>query len=489
MPHAVLIIEDEVILSKNLAKFLEREGFEAKVVPDGEQGLKTLDSFRPDAVLLDYNLPGINGLEVLQKIRQRDRHVKVIMVTGHGNVQVAVDAMKGGADDYLAKPVVLTELKLLLENALGRERVESRLDYYQKRDADGSSLANMVGASAAMSSLKNNIKRLVEAEFNLRDGDLPAVLITGETGTGKELVARAVHFDGPRRDKPFIELNCASIPTNLLESELFGYERGAFTDAKERKLGLAEAADGGTLFLDEIGDVDLSIQAKLLKLLEEKVIRRLGSVRDIKVDVRIIAATNRPLEQMVRENKFRSDLYFRLRMVQIPLPPLRDRGEDILQLARGFLEVQRARYGKAGLHFTTETERLLLKYAWPGNVRELRNMVEQVVLMSQGDSILPHHIPFCSDLSVAQEAASAPEAQFARAAPAGAPAGSGQSFPKEGISLEEVERNYLLQALESSGWNITQAARLLGLSRDTLRYRIEKYGLRPDAGSVTGSPS
>jgi len=489
MPHAVLIIEDEVILSKNLTKFLEREGFEAKAVPDGEQGLKILDSFRPDAVLLDYNLPGMNGLEVLQKIRQRDRHVKVIMVTGHGNVQVAVDAMKGGADDYLAKPVVLTELKLLLENALGRERVETRLDYYQKRDADGSSLANMVGASPAMTSLKNNIKRLVEAEFNLRDGDLPAVLITGETGTGKELVARAVHFDGPRRDKPFIELNCASIPTNLLESELFGYERGAFTDAKERKLGLAEAADGGTLFLDEIGDVDLSIQAKLLKLLEEKVIRRLGSVRDIKVDVRIIAATNRPLEQMVRESKFRSDLYFRLRMVQIPLPPLRDRGEDILQLSRGFLEVQRARYGKPGLHFTPETERLLLKYAWPGNVRELRNMVEQVVLMSQGDSILPQHIPFCSDLTIAQEAQSAPEAQFARAAPAGYPASPAQSFPKEGISLEEVERNYLLQALESSGWNITQAARLLGLSRDTLRYRIEKYGLRPDAADVTGGSS
>ncbi len=483
MPRAVLIIEDEVILSKNLAKFLEREGFEAKAVPDGEQGLKMLDSFRPDAVLLDYNLPGMNGLEVLQRIRQRDRAVKVIMVTGHGNVQVAVDAMKGGADDYLAKPVVLTELKLLLDNALGRERVETRLDYYHKRDAEGGSLENMIGNSPAMTSLKSNIRRLVEAEFTLRDGDLPAVLITGETGTGKELVARAIHFDGPRRDQPFIELNCASIPSTLLESELFGYERGAFTDAKERKLGLAEAADGGTLFLDEIGDVDLPIQAKLLKLLEERVLRRLGSVRDIKVDVRILAATNRPLEQMVRENRFRSDLYFRLRMVQIAIPPLRERGEDILELARGFLSIQRARYGKPDLHFTPETERMLLQYAWPGNVRELRNMVEQVVLMSQGDSILPHHIPFCSDLGVGQAA----PAVSAQPGPPAAPAPPG--FPREGISLEEVERSYLLQALESSGWNITQAARLLGLSRDTLRYRIEKYGLRPDAAGVPKASS
>jgi DNA-binding NtrC family response regulator len=485
MPHAVLIVEDEVILAKNLTKYLEREGFEVKAVTSGEHALPLLDSFKPDAVLLDFNLPGMNGLQVLAKIRERDRETKVILVTGHGNVQVAVDAMKGGANDYLSKPVVLTELKLLLENALGAERVQTRLDYYQKREAEGSSLESILGDSPAINALKSNIKRLVEAEYHLKDRDLPAVLITGETGTGKELVARAIHFDGPRRQKSFIELNCASIPSNLLESELFGYERGAFTDAKERKLGLAEAADGGTLFLDEIGDVDLQIQAKLLKLLEEKVIRRLGSVRDIKVDVRIIAATNRPLELMVRESRFRSDLFFRLRMVQISIPPLRERGEDALDLARAFLEVQRSRYGKPRLEFSPEAERLLSSYAWPGNVRELRNMVEQVVLMSQDNTILPQHIPFCSGLG--PEAASpAPAAGDAPAA-AGTPPPRG--FPKEGISLEEVERNFLLQALESSGWNITQAARLLGLSRDTLRYRIEKYGLRSDWGGEPKTPA
>jgi two-component system response regulator AtoC len=479
MAHAVLIVEDEVILAKNLTKYLEREGFEVKSVTSGEQALPLLDSFKPDAVVLDFNLPGMNGLQVLAKIRERDRDTKVILVTGHGNVQVAVDAMKGGANDYLSKPVVLTELKLLLENALGEERAQTRLDYYQKREAEGGSLEGILGTSPAINALKDSIRRLVEAEYHLKGRDLPAVLITGETGTGKELVARAIHFDGPRRQKPFIELNCASIPSNLLESELFGYERGAFTDAKERKLGLAEAADGGTLFLDEIGDVDLQIQAKLLKLLEEKVIRRLGSVRDIKVDVRIIAATNRPLEHMVRENRFRSDLFFRLRMVQIAIPPLRERGEDALLLARSFLETQRTRYGKPRLGFSPEAERLLLQYAWPGNVRELRNLVEQVVLMSQGTVILPQHIPFCSNLG--------PEPAVSAPAPGvpGAPASRG--FPKEGISLEEVERNFLLQALESSGWNITQAARLLGLSRDTLRYRIEKYGLRADSGSVPNS--
>jgi DNA-binding NtrC family response regulator len=480
MAHAVLIVEDELILAKNVTKYLEREGFEVKAVTSGEQALPLIDSFKPDAVLLDFNLPGMNGLQVLARIRERDRETKVIMVTGHGNVQVAVDAMKGGANDYLSKPVVLTELKLLLENALGEERIQSRLDYYQKREAEGGSLASIAGASSAIASLKSSIKRLVEAEFHLKDRDLPAVLITGETGTGKELVSRAIHFEGPRRQKPFIELNCASIPSNLLESELFGYERGAFTDAKERKLGLVEAADGGTLFLDEIGDVDLQIQAKLLKLLEEKVIRRLGSVRDIRVDVRIIAATNRPLELMVRENRFRSDLFFRLRMVQIAIPPLRERGEDALLLARSFLETQRQRYGKRDLSFTPEAERLLLNYSWPGNVRELRNMVEQVVLMSQGSAIQPQHIPFCSDLGMAPEAAAAP----APAAAAGAPPQAGRAFPREGISLEDVERNFLLQALETSGWNITQAARLLGLSRDTLRYRIEKYGLRAPSGDL-----
>jgi len=468
MPRAVLIIEDEAILAKNVCRFLEREGFEAQAADTGEQGLSLLDSFRPDAILLDYNLPGMNGLEVLQKIRAQDRNVKVIMVTGHGNVQVAVDAMKAGADDYLAKPVVLTELKLLLDSALGQERTASRLSYYQKRDAEGSSLQSILGESPPMQALKGSITQLVQAEFTLRDGELPAVLITGETGTGKELVARALHFDGPRSQRPFIELNCASIPSTLLESELFGYERGAFTDAKERKLGLAEAADGGTLFLDEIGDVDLQIQAKLLKLLEEKVLRRLGSVRDIKVDVRIIAATNRPLEQMVKENKFRSDLYFRLRMVQIPIPPLRERGADILMLARSFLEVQRARYGKPKLKFSPDAEQLMLAYSWPGNVRELRNLVEQVVLMAQGDAVLPQHIPFCAELGLTE------------AGPGAAAAPAPAAFPKEGVNLEQVEREYLLKALESSDWNITQAARLLGLSRDTLRYRIEKYRLRPE---------
>jgi two-component system, NtrC family, response regulator AtoC len=473
MARAILIIEDEIILAKNLTRFLEREGFEAKAVHNGEDGLALLDNYRPDAILLDYNLPGMNGLQVLQKIRERDHQVKIIMVTGHGSAQVAVDAMKSGADDYLSKPLLLTELKLLLDNALGRERIDSALSYYQKRDAVGSSLSNIIGSSPAMVALKDSIKRLVDAEFNLRDTGMPAVLVTGETGTGKELVSRAIHFDGPRSQNPFIEMNCASIPATLLESELFGYERGAFTDAKERKLGLVEAADSGTLFLDEIGDVAPQIQAKLLKLLEEKSVRRLGSVRDIKVDVRIIAATNQPLEQMVREGRFRSDLYFRLRMVQIHIPPLRERGEDILTLARSYLEVQRARYSKLRLHFTAETERLLLDYSWPGNVRELRNMIEQIVLMAYSDEVLPHHIPFCAELGKHEETTPVAAAPSLRPATA---------FPREGINLEQVERDYLLKALESSGWNITQAARLLGLSRDTLRYRIEKYNLRQGSG-------
>jgi DNA-binding NtrC family response regulator len=317
-----------------------------------------------------------------------------------------------------------------------------------------------------MQALKSTIRQLLDAEKGMRDGELPAVLITGETGTGKELVARALHFDGVRHSHPFVELNCAAIPTQLLEAELFGYERGAFTDARERKIGLAEAADGGTLFLDEIGDIELGLQGKLLRLLEEKTVRRLGSIRDYRANVRIVAATNRPLEQLVQESKFRPDLYFRLRIIQLALPPLRDRGEDILRLAELFLSLHSARYGKKQLRFSPEAERALQTYVWPGNVRELRNVIEQTVLLINGEVIEPAHLTFCATLGTPLAA---------REATAPSPADPAQ--PGEGSKLEQVERDLLIQALKTTSWNVTQAAKLLGLSRDTMRYRIEKYGL------------
>jgi DNA-binding NtrC family response regulator len=466
MSHAVLIIEDEATLAKNMKRYLEQHGFDVRAVPSAEEGLAQLDEYKPDIILLDFHLPGMSGLEAIARIRSRDSQTRLVMITGEGSVQLAVDAMKAGAYDYLSKPVALSELKLLLEKALGQDRIEQAFSYYQQREAGQGGLARILGASPPIRALHATIRQLLEAEQRLEQGTPPAVLITGETGTGKELVARALHFDGKRRARPFIEINCASIPTQLLEAELFGYERGAFTDARTRKLGLAEAAEGGTLFLDEIGDVEPGLQGKLLKLLEQKLVRRLGGLRDMKVDVRIIAATNRPLEQMVQEGRFRSDLFFRLRGVQLALPPLRARGEDIILLAREFLALHGARYGKKQLRFANETELALLGYAWPGNVRELLNLIEETVLLSGTELIRPEQLSLCLTLGAPR-----------RESDAGASGRAAAEIPGEGLKLDQVERSLVLQALEKTAWNVTRAARLLGLSRDTLRYRIGKYNL------------
>jgi two-component system response regulator AtoC len=460
MTRAVLIIEDELVLAKNIKTYLERHEYEAVTAHSGEDGIDKLDSFLPDVVVLDYHLPKMHGLEVLAQIQRKSAGIKVIMITGNATVEVAVQAMKAGAFDYLAKPVVLSELKLLVDRALGQERVENTLNYMQAKQASRSELKNLLGESPPMLVLKEKIRRLSVAESSLSDNDLPAVLITGETGTGKEVVARAVHFEGPRKAHPFIELNCATIPAHLLEAELFGYERGAFTDARERKYGLVEAADGGTLFLDEIGELDLPVQIKLLKVLEEKKVRRLGGLRENRINFRIIAATNQDLQRRVQEGKFRSDLYYRLRMVHLPLPPLRERDGDIRLLARAFLAMHGARYRKPELYFTREAEQKLLGWHWPGNVRELRNMLEQIVLMAQDSAITPAELLL--------PALPPPDETGPMAPPA----------TSDALNLEGMERQFLVTALGKSDWNVTQAARMLGLSRDALRYRMEKYSIK-----------
>jgi len=475
MGHAVLIIEDEATLAKNIKSFLERHGFEARVAATAEEGLEQLDVFKPDVVLLDFHLPGMDGMEALAKINARDAQVRTIMITGHGSIQMAVDAMKAGASDYLSKPVVLSELRLRIEKTLGQDRVKQALNYYQDRVAQGSGLNKLIGESTSMRALRSTIEQLLNAERQLQDGVAPAVLIIGDTGTGKELVASALHFESRRRERPFVELNCASIPGQLLESELFGYERGAFTDARGRKIGLVEAADGGTLFLDEIGDIELGLQGKLLKLLEEKSVRRLGSLRDVQVDVRIVAATNKPLEELVQAGKFRSDLYFRLRGVQLLLPMLRDRGDDILLLARHFLKVNGARYQKTDLMFSREAEKVLLNYAWPGNVRELRNVVEEAVLLASAPAIGADQLSLCTTLGKVPPGSSTP------------PQSMVPVIPSEGLQPEDVERSLVLQALQKTSWNVTRAAKLLGLSRDTLRYRIEKFNLVEHRRTEPGS--
>ncbi|MBS1159552.1 MAG: two-component, sigma-54 specific, transcriptional regulator, Fis family [Proteobacteria bacterium] len=462
MSHALLIIEDEVVLAKNIRIYFERAGYEVRAATSAEDGLRELDLFKPDVVLLDYQLPGMNGIEMLAALRKIDPAIKVVMLTGQGSVDLAVQAMKLGATDFLTKPVVLEKMRLLLEKLFSEEQSGQVLSYYHSRDSRQSGINLLIGESAPMRELKATLSRLLAAEAALGDDAPPAVLITGETGSGKEVLARALHFEGPRRNGPFIELNCGTIPTQLLESELFGYERGAFTDAKEKKIGLVQAADGGTLFLDEIGDMGLPLQVKLLKMLEEKIVRPLGSVRDRKVNVRIVAATHQPLEQFISDGRFRSDLYFRLRIVQLHLPPLRERGHDILLLARHFLAQQSARYGKPDLRFAADAEAALLRHRWRGNVRELRNLIEQTVLLASEPVIRAAHMAFF----VMPEAGStvANGAALADLAPAS-------------LHLDEVERDLIVKALDAESWNVTKAARLLGISRDTLRYRMEKHQL------------
>jgi two-component system response regulator AtoC len=454
----LLLIEDEATLAKNVERYLERHGWDVEIAGSAEEGLARVASVQPDVVVLDFQLPGMDGLAALATIRERDPQARVVMLTGHGSIKLAVDAMKAGAADFLSKPVVLADLKRVLDRLAGEGRMRNELAYYHKREAGG--LEQIAGESAPILELKGRIRRLVEAEAGDSGGPAPCILITGETGSGKELVARACHYESRRRDGPFMEVNCAAIPANLLESELFGYERGAFTGARERKVGLIEAADGGTLFLDEIGEADAATQAKLLKVLEDRRIRRLGGLQERHVDVRVIAATNQLLEQRAQEGRFRADLLYRLRVVQLEVPPLRERGGDAILLAGQFLGQFARRYGKPGLSFAPSALEAIARHDWPGNVRELRNLIERTVLLAQGGAI-----------SAAELAL--PAAGAAQARP---PTG----FAGMGLALEEVERDLVRNALERTGWNVTHAARILGITRDTLRYRMEKHGLRRD---------
>jgi DNA-binding NtrC family response regulator len=464
MGRAVLIIDDEQTLARNLSVYLERLGWETLSCGSAEEGLARYADFKPDVVLLDHNLPGMSGLETLGRIRHNDPEARVVMMTGFGGIELAVSAMKQGAADYLAKPLALGELKLLLERLLTQSRLESRVDYYREREAGDSGLDKIIGDSDSVRALRERIQTLLDAESRLVDGEPPTVLIQGDTGTGKELVARALHFGGPRRSQPFVELNCGAMPTQLVEAELFGYEKGAFTDARQRKAGLVETAEGGTLFLDEIGEADPSTQVKLLKLLEDRRFRRLGGLREQQANLRIVTATHRPLDQMVRDGLFRADLFYRLRIVELKVPPLRERGLDIVKLANHYLQWHARRYRRPVPTLSADAQALLLRHAWPGNVRELRNAMEQAVLLSRSSTLAARDLGL-----MAGEAPSAGAAAT--------------SISDDDLNLERIERRFIDTAMSRSADNVTQAARLLGISRDTLRYRLERLGARESSSS------
>ena len=474
----VLIVDDERTLARAIKAFLTESGYEAEVAGDAEQALRLLETMRPDVVFCDVRLPGMNGIELLRRIREFDAAIPVIIMTAHGTIEGAVEAVKLGAFDYLKKPVDLEELRLLADRARENSQLRQELSYYRRRDAArGTPLAGVVGDSPAIRAVLDQAREIATLD------QTPPVLITGETGTGKGLVARTIHGASPRVGKPFIEVNCTALPATLMEAELFGHERGAFTDAKESRMGLFEAAEGGFLFLDEVGDVELSLQGKLLKAVEDRTVRRVGGIRDRRVDVRILAATNRDLERDVHREQFRRDLYFRLAVIILHLPPLRERGGDILLLAQHYLDRFNTKYGKQVRQIETGARELLLEYPWPGNVRELSHVIERAVLWSRGTTLDAEHLSLMAPLPPAdggERPAPAPASASAAPASTAPPASNGElgTLPAPGMDLESWERAMIEQALRECDGNQTRAAQRLGISRDTLRYRLKKYGIQ-----------
>jgi two-component system response regulator PilR (NtrC family) len=459
----ILVVDDERSMRDFLEILLRREGYQVETTGSAEQGLRAFSAAPHDLVLTDLQLPGMSGLDMLSEIKTRAasgaRDAPVILITAYGNTSIAVDAIKRGAYDYVAKPFNNDELKLTIRRAL-RERALREENLRLKTELkDRYHFESLVGSSAAMQEVYELVERIKDARINS--------LILGESGTGKELVARAIHFSGVRRDSPFVAVNCGAIPESLIESELFGYMKGAFTGAVRDKIGFFEAADKGTIFLDEIGEMPLLTQVKVLRAIQERRIIPVGSTEEREVDLRILAATNRDLEVEVREGRFREDLFYRLNVITIRVPPLRERRADIPELARHFIARFAREYGKPIEGLTPEAIRLLQQYDFPGNVRELENLIERSVALANGPRIgvelLPAKVRPQEDLSLEE----APEA-----------------FPPEGVDLDgrlqSYELYWLNRALEEAGGNKTRAAELLRMSFRSFRYRLQKHGITAD---------
>ncbi|HEY2776231.1 MAG TPA: sigma-54 dependent transcriptional regulator [Candidatus Binatia bacterium] len=473
----IVLVEDEDVLRRYLAGTLQRLEHTVRAAETAEDGLRLIEEGEPDILLSDFRLPGMTGYELLQSVKESFPSVSVVLLTAHGTVEDAVAAMRAGASDYLTKPVNLQELGLIIDRCLASKGLRNELDYYRKRDlAPGSAhddaepdTVGLVGEAASVRALRELLLRL--AAHQKRGGGGPTVLITGETGTGKGLIARALHRAAPRHDAPFIEVNCAALPDHLLEAELMGYERGAFTGAIRSKPGLFEAAEGGTIFLDEIGRMSLDLQAKILKVIDERVLRRLGSTRDRVLRCSVVTASHLDLEAAVQRGSFLPDLYHRINVFRIQSPPLRERGDDIVLLADHFLTRHAAEYGLTPPQLTERARAALAAYSWPGNVRELAHAMERAVVLSQRDVI------DAEDISLFSIGDARPAAGDGSTAPRSirSPGEFRLDFSSGPISLEEIEQLALRQAFEHADGNRTVAAKLLDMSKDTLRYRLEKF--------------
>jgi DNA-binding NtrC family response regulator len=455
----ILIVDDEAFIRENLERILSEDGYRPFSTESGAEAVKKVSEEDVDLVLLDLNLAGKSGLDILRELKEVDPEVLVIIITGYGTVESAVEALKMGAYDYMKKPFKADAIRLIVKLALETQSLRREVRHLRRdtKDKDLLDSADMVGSSPALLQVYRQIREVAKHET-------ATVLITGERGTGKELVARGIHNLSPRKERPFVEINCGSLPFNLLETELFGHERGAFTDAKNRKIGLFEESNGGSVFLDEIGEMDMNLQVKLLRVLEDRKIRRLGGTRNIDIDVRVIAATNRNLKEAIEDKTFREDLYYRLNVFPIHIPPLRDRREDIPPLLDSFIKRFSREFNKRIREISRDALDLLMRYHWPGNVRELRNVVERICIMHNAEVIKPDFLP-------GEIWGEAPR----REAPVS------YDIPPEGIMLEEmvgeIEKDLIEKAVRITGGNVAKTARLLNVPRGTLRYKLEKYGL------------
>jgi len=484
---SILIIEDEDVVRSALARRLEQQGYTVAACPTATDGFKQLEEATTDLVLLDYRLPDAEGLEVLEKIRKSWPDVPVIMMTAFTNVETAIQAMRLGAHNYVSKPFTLDEMMVVVEKALETRRLRSEIDRLRSTQQNEFGFDRILARSPSMAEIVRLLRHLAESEAR-------TILLQGESGTGKDLAAKVIHFNGPRAKRPFMNITCTALPESLLESELFGHEKGALTDAHQPKPGIFELADGGTIYLDEIGDMPMALQSKLLRFLEEKAFRRVGGTKDLHVDVCIIAATNRDMRALVNEGRFREDLFYRLNVFPITLPPLRQRPEDIELLAGAFIRMFNREFRKAIKGIEPAALAVMQAHRWPGNVRELRNLIERAMLLARAGSLTMADLP----ADIRQPAAAphgmpaAPHGMPAAPAATAEPAASPPAIRlgPEGVDLREVERLLVQQALEQAHGNQSQAAAMLRMSRDQFRYRLQKYGLRAkDDKPAPESPS
>lgn len=452
----ILIVDDDPTIRWALAEALRSWGYSPVEAGTVAEGVKLFTSENPSTVLLDIDLPDGSGLDILKEIKQNSLDTIAIMITGNANFGNSIAALRGGAYDFIGKPINLEELRVTILNGLETRQLRREIRQVRNERVQEFNFNQIVGESPA-------IKQMLALSRKVAESEVSSVLLQGESGTGKDLVAKAIHYASRRSTGPFIAINCAAIPSTLLESELFGYEKGAFTDAKSRKEGLFEQAEGGTLFLDEIGELELGLQAKLLRVLEEGTFRRVGGLKDISLDVRVIAASNRDLKQESEEGRFRLDLYYRLSVIQIDIPPLRERGDDVLLLAEYYIKSLNEKFQMKrkikGLSQTTID--IFKQYEWRGNVRELKNVIERALILEDSELITLTYLP--RDLTAGHETIHTKDAHV-----------SGFVLPPNGISLDDIEMSLVRQAIDRSGGNQTRAAELLGISRDQLRYRLKK---------------